>query len=88
MSTRPSPILVINNGSSSLKFSVIDPKSERVLSSGLGERIGTAQGLLKLVDMEEVKHEEYLALADHLPLWTNWVASQSCMQVLSPWALP
>jgi acrylyl-CoA reductase (NADPH) len=42
---------VINNGSSSLKFSVIDPKSERVLSSGLGERIGTAQGLLKLVDM-------------------------------------
>jgi acetate kinase len=48
MSTRPSPILVINNGSSSLKFSVIDPKSERVLSAGLGERIGTEQGLLKL----------------------------------------
>jgi acetate kinase len=65
MSTRPSPILVINNGSSSLKFSVIDPKSERVLSSGLGERIGTEQGLLKLTDLEEVKHEEHLALADH-----------------------
>jgi acetate kinase len=65
MSNRQSPILVINNGSSSLKFSVIDPKSERVLSAGLGERIGTEQGLLKLTDLEEVKHEEHLALADH-----------------------
>jgi acetate kinase len=59
------PILVINNGSSSLKFSVLDPKSEMVLSSGLAERIGTDQGLLKLVDLENVKHEEKLAHADH-----------------------
>jgi acetate kinase len=65
MSTNQSPILVINNGSSSLKFSVLDPKSERVLSSGLAERIGTEQGLLKLSDLEKVKHEEHLALSDH-----------------------
>jgi acetate kinase len=62
---QPTPILVINNGSSSLKFSVFDPKSETVLSSGLGERIGTEQGVLKLSDLENVKHEEKLPLADH-----------------------
>src|ERR1700732_3268354 len=65
MSTTQSPILVINNGSSSLKFSVFDPKSEAVLSSGLAERIGTEQGHLKLSDLEKVKHEEKLPLADH-----------------------
>jgi len=65
MSTTQSPILVINNGSSSLKFSVFNPKSETVLSSGLAERIGTEQGYLKLSDLEKVKHEEKLPLADH-----------------------
>jgi len=65
MSTSQSPILVINNGSSSLKFSVFDPKSEKVLFSGLAECIGTEQGLLKLSDLEGVKHEEKLSLADH-----------------------
>src|ERR1700681_1139233 len=65
MSTSQSPILVINNGSSSLKFSVFDPRSETVLSSGLAERIGTDQGHLKLSDLEGVKHEEKLPLADH-----------------------
>jgi acetate kinase len=65
MSTSQSAILVINNGSSSLKFSILDPKSETVLSSGIAERIGTEQGLLKLFDLEQVKHEEKLPLADH-----------------------
>jgi acetate kinase len=59
------PILVINNGSSSLKFSVLDPKAEIVLSSGIAERIGTEQGLLKLTDLEQVSHQEKLELADH-----------------------
>ncbi|MBV8225630.1 MAG: acetate kinase [Verrucomicrobia bacterium] len=58
-------MLVINSGSSSLKFSVLNPKSEALLSSGIAERIGTEQGLLKLVDLERVKHEERLAGADH-----------------------
>jgi acetate kinase len=65
MSTSQFPILVINNGSSSLKFSVLNPKSERILSFGFAERIGTDQGLLKLSDMEKVKHQEHLPLADH-----------------------
>ena len=33
-------ILVINSGSSSLKFQVIDSQSERVLAKGVCERIG------------------------------------------------
>ena len=57
MSSSRSPILVINNGSSSLKFSVFSPKSGKVLTSGLAERIGTEQDLLKLSDLEGVKHE-------------------------------
>ena len=65
MSTKGSPILVINNGSSSLKFSVLDPKSEAVLSSGLAERIGTEEALLKLTDLEQVTHQEELGRADH-----------------------
>ena len=35
MSDNLPPILVINNGSSSLKFSVLDPKAELLLSSDL-----------------------------------------------------
>jgi acetate kinase len=35
------------------------------LSSGLGERIGTEECYLKLSDLEKVKHEEKLPLADH-----------------------
>jgi acetate kinase len=65
MLTSAHPILVINNGSSSLKFSVLDPKSETLLSSGLAERIGTEQGSLKMTDLKQEKHEEKLALADH-----------------------
>jgi acetate kinase len=65
MSTKESPILVINNGSSSLKFSVLDPKSEAVLSSGLAERIGTEEAFLKLTDLEQVSHQEELGRADH-----------------------
>jgi acetate kinase len=65
MSTKESPILVINNGSSSLKFSVLDPKSEAVLSSGLAERIGTEEAVLKMTDLEQVSRQEKLGRADH-----------------------
>jgi acetate kinase len=65
MSTSQSPILVIHNVSSPRKFSVFDPKSEKVLSSGLAERTGAEQGHLKLSDLEGVKHKEKLSLADH-----------------------
>lgn len=65
MTTRRLPILVINNGSSSLKFSVLDTEAGTALASGIAERIGTEQGLLKLTDLDQVRHEEKLALVDH-----------------------
>jgi acetate kinase len=59
------PILVINSGSSTLKFSLLDPQTEKVFASGIAERLGTDQASLKLADFEGVKHEEAIPDADH-----------------------
>jgi acetate kinase len=40
------PVLVINSGSSSLKYQLLDMDTERVLATGLIERIGHAHGML------------------------------------------
>ncbi len=40
-------ILVINSGSSSIKFQLLDMQDESVLASGLVERIGETEGLIK-----------------------------------------
>ncbi len=40
-------ILVINSGSSSIKFQLLDMVDESVLASGLVERIGESEGLIK-----------------------------------------
>ena len=43
-----SAILVINCGSSSIKFAVIAPESEETFLSGIAERLGTQDAILKL----------------------------------------
>jgi acetate kinase len=60
-----SQILVINSGSSSLKFSVFDPESEQLLASGIAERLGTEQAGLKIVDLKQNKLEEAIHKGDH-----------------------
>ena len=65
MASNESHILVINSGSSSLKFTVFDPASEEVLASGIAERLGTDGAGLKLVDLAQKKHDEELPMADH-----------------------
>ncbi|WP_316668482.1 acetate kinase [uncultured Propionibacterium sp.] len=59
------PILVLNCGSSSLKYQLIDPSSEAVLAKGLVERIGdTSDGVVA----HEVGDEEFTVtprLPDH-----------------------
>jgi acetate kinase len=65
VSTAPSEILVINSGSSSLKFSVLDPESEEVLASGIAERLGTEHASLNIVDLQGNKHKEVMQHADH-----------------------
>jgi acetate kinase len=61
----PLPILVVNSGSSSLKFSLLSLETETVLASGIAERLGTDAADLKLVDLGGVKHEEMMPGADH-----------------------
>jgi acetate kinase len=58
-------ILVINSGSSSLKFSVLEVQSESVLASGIAERLGTAEALLKFSGAGAKKIEEPVSNADH-----------------------
>lgn len=57
-------VLVINCGSSSVKYQLLDPRTERVLATGLAERIGEATGALthRVGDRRE---EQQLSLADH-----------------------
>ena len=43
-----SSVLVINSGSSSLKFAVVDPEAEAPLAEGLAERIGEETGRVTL----------------------------------------
>ena len=62
-------ILVINSGSSSIKFQLLDMKDESILATGLVERIGEPQGLLECVFTpgadDEQKIEEKRIVADH-----------------------
>ena len=43
-----STVLVLNSGSSSMKFQLIDVDTERALASGVAERIGEPAGSLQL----------------------------------------
>ncbi|MBV8416091.1 MAG: propionate/acetate kinase, partial [Verrucomicrobia bacterium] len=61
----PSSVLVINSGSSTLKFSVLEPETEAVLASGIAERLGTDSADLKLVGPDGVRHAEVMPGADH-----------------------
>ena len=56
-------ILVVNCGSSSLKFQLIDSETEEVAASGLCERIGLDGALLYQVNGDKIKQE--IDLPDH-----------------------
>lgn len=57
-------ILIINSGSSSIKFQLISMPSERVVCEGLVERIGSENALLKY-HTNKTKLEETLAIVSH-----------------------
>jgi acetate kinase len=65
VTARDLQILVINTGSSSLKFSVLEVQSESVLASGIAERLGTTEALLKFNDIGAKTIHEPLPGADH-----------------------
>jgi acetate kinase len=62
-------ILVINSGSSSIKFQLLDMDRESVLASGLVERIGEPQGLIKCTLRPNTDRElvvkKTVCIADH-----------------------
>jgi acetate kinase len=60
-----SAILVVNCGSSSLKFSILDPGTERELASGIAERLLTEGARLKMVDLDGVSHNQVFPGLDH-----------------------
>ncbi len=66
-------ILVINSGSSSLKFQLINMPAEEVLASGLVERIGQEIGKLKYVSEGESVSEEN-EVPDHSSA-LKWITS-------------
>lgn len=58
-------VLVINCGSSSLKFQLIDTSNETLLASGLCDRIGIEGGLLVYKDKEGKKSETKKDMPNH-----------------------
>ena len=61
-------VLVVNAGSSSLKYQLIDMDGEKTLASGLVERIGNAgDGQIKQkIDGETVYQEAKIDIKDHV----------------------
>ncbi|MCI8410748.1 MAG: acetate kinase [Lachnospiraceae bacterium] len=58
-------VLVINCGSSSLKYQLIDTKTEQALASGLCERIGIDGQLTHKVSGKKIKDEEKNDMPNH-----------------------
>ncbi len=58
-------IIVINSGSSSLKFQLFESPSKNVLASGLIERIGLDDSIITIKYGDKKKHREVQAIKDH-----------------------
>ena len=52
-------ILVVNCGSSTIKFQVVDPQSEDVVLNGLVDRIGTSDALIKWKSDQHKQEEKF-----------------------------
>ena len=61
----PGAVLVINAGSSSLKYQLVDPRTERVYADGLAERIGEPTGSAIKYESFGREREVEVALPDH-----------------------
>lgn len=58
-------VLVINCGSSSLKFQLIDSESEKCLAKGLCERIGIEGGMITYAPENGEKEKTAISMPDH-----------------------
>ncbi|WP_400994378.1 acetate/propionate family kinase [Agromyces sp. GXQ0307] len=58
-------VLVVNSGSSSLKYQLVDVTAGAALASGLVERIGAGEGRATHTDASGRAHREEVSVADH-----------------------
>ncbi|WP_024356520.1 acetate/propionate family kinase [Leucobacter chironomi] len=70
-----SSILVINAGSSSVKYQLIEPQTEERLASGLVERIGEPEGRLVHRSDDGREEERRVHVADHTAAFAEMVAA-------------
>jgi acetate kinase len=61
-----SAVLVVNSGSSSIKYQIIDPATERPAAKGLIERVGTDHGIATHTGPDGEKHTLERPVLDHL----------------------
>ena len=59
-------ILVINAGSSSMKFTLFEMENEAVLAKGVFERLGSANPNLVYKRADGFKLEQEIPVADHV----------------------
>ena len=59
-----SSVLVINSGSSSIKYQLVNPETGDAIAKGIVERIGDSMGIVRHVHGESVTEEE-IPVADH-----------------------
>lgn len=59
-------VLIVNSGSSSIKYQIIDMDTEALVAKGLIERIGTGHGIVNHTDPAGKKHTFELPILDHV----------------------
>ncbi|MBR2344941.1 MAG: acetate kinase [Lentisphaeria bacterium] len=72
-------ILVINAGSSSMKFTLFEMENEAVLAKGVFERLGSANPNLVYKRADGFKLEQEIPVADHVGAFT-----EICKQLVDP----
>lgn len=81
----PMKILVLNAGSSSLKYSLLDMAQQRLLFSGLIERIGEAQALHRYrIDAEPAEHHNEAVITNHQQALQTLFATLNGYGVIRP----
>ena len=58
-------VLVLNSGSSSVKFALLDPETGERLMAGIGERLGTPEAVLRVQQFPAAAVEERLPEGSH-----------------------
>ena len=58
-------VLVLNSGSSSVKFALLDPETGERLMAGIGERLGTPEAVLRIQQFPAAAVEERLPEGSH-----------------------